>query len=35
LPYLAVQIRLELTRAYLTIADAGGARTMLRESDGG
>ena len=31
LPYLAVQTRLELARAYLAIADAGGARTMLRE----
>ena len=31
LPYLAVQARLELARAYLAIADAGGARTMLRE----
>ena len=33
LPYLAVQTRLELARAYLTLADAGGARTMLREID--
>jgi LuxR family maltose regulon positive regulatory protein len=33
LPYLAVQTRLELALAYLTIADAGGARTMLREID--
>ena len=31
LPYLAVQTRLELARAYLAIADAGGARTVLRE----
>ena len=31
LPHLAVQTRLELALAYLTIADAGGARTMLRE----
>jgi LuxR family maltose regulon positive regulatory protein len=31
LPYLAVQARLELARAYLAIADAGGARTVLRE----
>ena len=31
LPYLSVQTRLELARAYLTIADAGGAETMLRE----
>jgi LuxR family transcriptional regulator, maltose regulon positive regulatory protein len=33
LPWLSVQIRLELARAYLTAADAGGARTMLREVD--
>ena len=33
LPYFAVQTRLELARAYLTLADAGGARTMLREVD--
>ena len=33
LPYFAVQTRLELARAYLTIADAGGAETMLREID--
>ncbi len=33
LPHLAVQTRLELANAYLTIADAGGARTMLREID--
>ena len=31
LPHLSVQTRLELARAYLTIADAGGAETMLRE----
>ena len=31
LPYLAVQTRLELARAYLASADAGGARTVLRE----
>ena len=31
LPYFAVQTRLELARAYLAIADAGGAETMLRE----
>ena len=30
-PYYAVQTRLELARAYLTLADAGGAETMLRE----
>ena len=33
LPSLAIQTRLELARAYLTIADAGGAETMLREID--
>jgi LuxR family transcriptional regulator, maltose regulon positive regulatory protein len=33
LPHLSVQARLELALAYLTIADAGGARTMLREID--
>lgn len=31
--YFAVQTRLELARAYLTLADAGGAATMLREID--
>ena len=31
IPHLAVQCRLELGRAYLTMADAGGAETMLRE----
>ena len=31
LPYLAVQARLELARGYLASADAGGARTVLRE----
>ena len=34
LPHVAVQTRLELARAYLTMADAGGAETMLRELDG-
>ena len=33
IPYLAVQTRLELARAYLTLADADGATTMLREID--
>jgi LuxR family maltose regulon positive regulatory protein len=33
LPWLAIQTRLELARAYLATADAGGARTMLREVD--
>jgi LuxR family maltose regulon positive regulatory protein len=32
-PWWAVPTRLELARAYLTLADAGGARTMLREID--
>ena len=31
IPALAVQCRLELARAYLAMADAGGAETMLRE----
>ena len=30
---LAVQCRLELARAYLAVADAGGAETVLREID--
>ena len=33
LPYLAVETRLELARAYLAQADAVGAETMLREID--
>ena len=33
LPHLSIQTRLELARAYLTVADSGGARTMLREID--
>jgi LuxR family maltose regulon positive regulatory protein len=33
LPYFSVQLRLELGRAYLSLADAGGARTDLREAD--
>ena len=32
-PYLAVQTRLELGRAYMTLADAGGAETVVREID--
>jgi LuxR family maltose regulon positive regulatory protein len=32
-PLLAVQTRLELTRALLALADAAGARTVLREVD--
>ena len=31
LPHFSIQIRLELARAYLANADAGGAETMLRE----
>jgi LuxR family transcriptional regulator, maltose regulon positive regulatory protein len=31
LPWVAVQTRLELASAYLAMADAGGARTMMRE----
>jgi LuxR family transcriptional regulator, maltose regulon positive regulatory protein len=30
-PYFSVQTRLELARAYMALADAGGAATMLRE----
>ena len=33
LPYFSIQTRLELARAYLALADAGGAATMLREID--
>jgi LuxR family transcriptional regulator, maltose regulon positive regulatory protein len=33
LPIPAMQTRLELARAYLTLADQAGARTMLREVD--
>jgi LuxR family maltose regulon positive regulatory protein len=33
LPYLAVQVRLELTRVYLALADLAGARTLMREVD--
>ena len=33
LPYLSIQTRLELARAYLTLADSGGAWTMVREID--
>jgi LuxR family maltose regulon positive regulatory protein len=33
LPVPSVQTRLELARAYLTLADQAGARTMLREID--
>ena len=34
MPWIAVQTRLELAHAYLTMADAGGAETMLREIGG-
>jgi LuxR family maltose regulon positive regulatory protein len=34
LPYYAVQARLELVRAYLTLTDMAGARTVLGEVDG-
>ena len=34
MPWISVQTRLELARAYLTMADAGGAETMLRELAG-
>ena len=33
IPWLAVQVRLELARAYRSLADPAGARTMLREVD--
>ena len=33
LPYLAVQARIELARAHLTLADQAGARTLMREID--
>jgi LuxR family maltose regulon positive regulatory protein len=33
LPYLAVQARIELARAHLTLADPAGARTLMREVD--
>src|SRR3954463_9450663 len=33
LPIPSIQTRLELARAYLTLADQAGARTMLREID--
>ncbi len=34
LPYLSVQVRLELGRAHLALGDAGGTRTLLVEIDG-
>lgn len=33
IPWLAVQVRLELARAYRSLADPAGARTVLREVD--
>ncbi len=33
LPYLAVQVRLELARVHLALADYPGARTLMREVD--
>ena len=33
IPWLAVQVRLESARAYLTLADPAGARTVLREAE--
>ena len=33
LPYLAVQVRIELTRVHLALADVAGARTLLLEVD--
>jgi LuxR family maltose regulon positive regulatory protein len=33
MPHLAVQVRIELARVYLTLADLAGARTLLREVD--
>jgi len=32
-PHLAVQARIELTRAHLALADVAGARTLMREID--
>jgi LuxR family transcriptional regulator, maltose regulon positive regulatory protein len=32
-PFFSIQTRLELARAYMALADAGGAATMLREID--
>ena len=34
IPWLAVQVRVELARAYLALADSAGARTVLREVEG-
>jgi LuxR family transcriptional regulator, maltose regulon positive regulatory protein len=32
-PYLAVQVRIELARVHLALSDLGGARTLMREID--
>jgi LuxR family maltose regulon positive regulatory protein len=34
IPHLAVQARIELVRVHLALADAAGARTLMREIDG-
>jgi LuxR family transcriptional regulator, maltose regulon positive regulatory protein len=34
LPYFAVQVRIELIRVHLALADLAGARTLMREVDG-
>jgi LuxR family maltose regulon positive regulatory protein len=33
IPHLAVQVRIELTRVHLALADIAGARTLIREID--
>ena len=33
IPYLAVQVRIELARCYLALLDTAAARTLLREAD--
>ena len=33
IPHVALQTRIELTRAHLTLADPAGARTLMREID--
>jgi LuxR family maltose regulon positive regulatory protein len=33
LPHVAVQVRIELTRVHLALADTAGARTLMREID--
>ena len=32
-PHMAVQARIEMTRVYLALSDAAGARTLMREID--